>query len=198
MLAAVKAAEAAPVNVAVLAYDHSSAHPLVNNLDTGLDLVAGDRLVITVALDDCWAAGGGDRTTNADGLVGLTANPCRPTPTTNFGLYTQQGESFPYAALVGRIGNQEPDPSPDVAPDWFLVGTSFDQLVTESGRLFLVFWDSNFGDNSGGVLASVEAVIQVNPIPLPGTLLLFGSGFLGVAVFARRSRHSQRGGPVAE
>jgi len=56
---------------------------------------------------------------------------------------------FRFGALVGRID----------AGDWFLLGTRFDAIVNTSGRLFLVYWDSNNGDNFG----SVTALLDVNP-----------------------------------
>jgi hypothetical protein len=163
-------APAAAVSVEIFALQNSSSGTGVD-LDTGIGLFAGDRLVSTVNPLDCWSAGADNRISNANGLDGLSPAPCQPTG--DYGLWTQDGETFRYGALVGRIG----------AGDWFLLGTTFDQIVGQSGRLFLVYWDSNNEDNFG----SVTARIDVNPaaIPLPGSLLLVGAG-LGLLGLLRR------------
>lgn len=154
-------ATAAPVSVQVFAQGNSASGAGVD-LDTGIDLVSGDRLVSSVDPLDCWSAGGGARVSNANGLNGLSPAPCLPTA--NFGLYSQDGESFPFGALVGRIG----------ASDWFLLGTQFDATVTHTGRLFLVYWDSNSADNSGSVTARID--VNPSPVPLPGSLALAAAG----------------------
>jgi hypothetical protein len=82
-------------------------------------LQAGDYLVIDVASDDTWSAGAGDRTSNANGLI--TGNPYG-------GVYGNFGD-FPYGALVGQIGDGA----------YFLIGTSFDGIVSESGELKLMY-----------------------------------------------------------
>jgi hypothetical protein len=162
-------ANAVPTSVEIFASQNSSTGGV--NLDTGLDLTVGDRLVSTVGLLDCWSAGAANRISNANGLDGLSPAPCQPTG--DFGFHTQDGESFRFGALVGRIGGS----------DWFLLGTDFDAVVSATGRLFLAYWDSNSGDNFG----SVTALIDVNPtgVPTPGTLLLLGTGL--VALVARRT-----------
>lgn len=167
-------AAATLVSVQVFAQGNSSSGAGVD-LDTGIDLVSGDRLVSSVDPLDCWSAGADPRVSNANGLNGLSPAPCQPT--SNFGLYSQDGESFPYGALVGRID----------ASDWFMLGTSFDAVVPYTGRLFLVYWDSNSSDNSG----SVTARIEVNPaqVPLPGSLALAVAGLALLTVRRRRRLH---------
>jgi hypothetical protein len=140
-------------------------------LATGLNVAPGDILISSVAVDDCWSAGFDDRTTNANGLVGNTTNFCRPAAPTNYGLHPQFGVSLPFASLVGRIG-------PGGTP--FVLGTSFNGVMTSSGELFLAFWDSNNFDNTGFVTA------QVNVVPEPATLLLLGAGL--TAAVRRRQR----------
>ena len=38
-------------------------------LNTGITVAKGDKLIIKVAEDDTWSAGGSDRTSNANGLI---------------------------------------------------------------------------------------------------------------------------------
>ncbi len=163
--------QAAVVSAEVFAAANSTTGGTL--LDTGIDLLAGDRLVSSVAADDCWAAGGGSRTSNADGLTG-TAGLCQPSA--NFGLHTQGGVQLPFGTLVGRIG---------AAGTFFALGTAFDATVGTSGRLFLGYWDSNSGDNSGSVTARLEVNPGRNDVPVPATLWLAGAA-LGLLAATRR------------
>ena len=167
-------ASAAPISVEIFANENSSSGAGID-LDTGLDLVAGDRLVSTVDPLDCWSAGAANRISNANGLDGLSPAPCQPTG--DFGFHSQDGETFRFGALVGRIGGG----------DWFLLGTSFDAVVNDTGRLFLVYWDSNNSDNFG----SVNALIEANPstVPTPGALVLLGTALLALGA-GRRARRN--------
>jgi hypothetical protein len=110
-------------------------------LDTGVDVVAGQRLFLHADFSDTWSAGAADRTSNANGL--RPGNPFGG----NYGLYTDgfSGQSFYYGALVGRIGDGP----------YFLVGTDYDQPASRCGRLTLYYWDSNYADNSGSINVTV-------------------------------------------
>jgi len=158
-----KPADAVSFNV--YAYDNSWA---LNPLDTGIDLVTGDLISMFAAEDDLWSAGAGDRMSNANGLGpgNLYGG--------NYGLYTYSSYSFYYGSLVGRIDNN----------DYFFVGTDSNQIVSDTGRLYLMYWDSNYADNSGEIM--VTADINSNPVPEPATMLLLGSGILCIAMFGRK------------
>ena len=168
LLAVISApASALPIIVDVFAFANSSSGG--TPLDTSVDLTAGDRLTVSVPFEDMWSAGGGDRTGNADGL----GNPFGG----DFGTWTQGGLTTLFGTLVGKIG----------AGSFFVVGTSFDGIVGDTGRLFFVYWDSNFSDNSGSVAATID-VNPVDRVPEPGTLALFGFGLLGLGLARRRRK----------
>src|SRR4029434_904246 len=168
-------ASATPISFDVFAQGNSSTGgtPLL----TGITLTSGDRLVVSALPDDCWSAGAADRETNASGLVGNTTNACRPAAPTDYGLWTQFGVSFPFASLVGQIGGGTP----------FRISTGFDGIVSSSGQLALMFWDSNSGDNFG----SVSATVDVNPassVPEHATICLPGAGIAPPLARRRASR----------
>ena len=169
MLGMMETAEAVTV-VNVYAYQHSLVE---THLDTEVDVSSGDLLSISVPFDDLWRAGGwdpilGDRLSNANGLG--PGNPYGG----DYGLYDWGGYSFYYGSLIGRINGG----------GYFFVGTDFNQTVTDTGRLHLLYWDENTSGNSG----YVTATINVSPIPEPTTMLLLGSGLLGLAALGRKRK----------
>jgi len=169
-------AGAVPMSFDVKAYENSTSGS-GSGLDTGIHLNLGDVFSVEVDPGDLWNAGNLPRWANADGLThdlyatgsddsGQAAGTLIGT---TFPLWTQHGLSLPYGTLVGSIGSQ-----------FFAIGTSFLGPAPASGNLLLYYWDGNNFDNTEYVTATVEAV------PEPGTLLLIGSGLLGLARTRRR------------
>jgi hypothetical protein len=91
----------------------------------------------------------------------------------DFGLWNQAGLSLPYGTLVGKIG----------AGIFFEIGTLFSGPANATGELKLYYWDSNFGDNTEFVTATISAV------PEPSTWAMMILGFAGVGFLAYRRRN---------
>jgi hypothetical protein len=120
--------------------------------DTGIDVTAGQRLLMT-----------------ATGTVRYGGEPQQVTDA-NGGHFTGK-KLFPDAvlptavvvSLTGKVGGTTavdtgaplPEGAPDDGPGF--VGVSYDEIVPESGRLFLGFNDKAgaFGDNSGGFTVTI-------------------------------------------
>lgn len=142
-------------------------------------LAAGDHFTVSVASTDLWNAGALPRWSNADGLTGNlfatgsdeSGQAAGTLIGVDFGTWTQDGFTAPYGTLVGRIGTE-----------YKALGTSFSGSFSTAGTLFLYYWDSNSGDNTEFVTASVSGV----PEPATWGLLLTGFGFVGLASRSRR------------
>jgi cysteine-rich repeat protein len=114
-------------------------------VDTGIDVNVGDSIVITAV--GMWR-GAGDPTPyyDANGGPGGFAN----------------APELKGASLLGQIG-EVPLRACDTGAfgRTFFVGTNFSGTASQSGRLFLAFCDTDFGNNQG----SVVATITVTPPP---------------------------------
>jgi cysteine-rich repeat protein len=114
-------------------------------VDTGLDVNVGDS--IDIAATGTWRISGSDPFTDANGQTGRAC---------------LTGPDWPISSLLGQIGSaplQVGDPG--MVESTFFVGTSFSQTAALSGRLFLAYCDTDYGNNAG----SVVAVVTVTPPP---------------------------------
>jgi len=100
--------------------------------DTHVDLAAGDRLEID-ALGGMWSPWPGGQY-DALGSGGDPRCDCN------------QMMGVSHAALIARVGDGDP----------FFVGNHWEQLVGDSGTLFLGINDSRLGDNSGSLEVRIE------------------------------------------
>lgn len=110
--------------------------------DTEIDINVGDLIIITTS-GTWWDGGGSDPFTDANGHTGL--------PPTCL--------DAPIQALLGQI-NDLPLRSCEMGATekTFFVGTNFSQVAQASGRLFLAFCDTDYGNNQGSVLATITVI----------------------------------------
>jgi hypothetical protein len=183
-LAGLGNSSAGAVTVDVFAKANSSSDG--SGKATGVVLTAGQAFTVSASTNDLWNAGALPRWSNADGLiVPLVATGSDDSGETAgtvigsiFPLWAQDGLTAPYGSLVGRIGSGA----------FFLIGTDFSGPAIASGPLSLYYWDSNSGDNSGFVTATIDAAAVPGPIVgagLPGLLMALG----GLVVLSRRRRN---------
>jgi hypothetical protein len=116
-------------------------------LNTSIKVNPGDLLVITASPSDLWAAGEGDRTSNANGLG-------NPLSGNQYGLYQNGAYSFLYGSLVGTF---------DDGKTYFGIGTYLAMTILTTGVLKLVYWDGYHKDNTGDVKATVQVYTGPKP-----------------------------------
>ena len=135
-------------------------------------LTAGQNFTVSVDPNDLWSAGALPRWSNADGLshdlFATGTDDSHEAAGTqigqDFGIWSQNGLDAPYGTLVGEIGGV-----------FKVLGTSFNGAAWGTGTLNLYYWDSNNGDNSEFITASVSAI----PEPAAWGLLIAGFAFVG-------------------
>jgi hypothetical protein len=146
-----------------------------------ISLTAGESFSVVVGVNDLWSSGEIPRWSNANGLAAdLYATGSDESGKAagtligkDYGLFSDQGASFHYGTLVGQIGSGS----------FFEVGTNYTGVASSAGTLKLFYWDSNSGDNTGSVLASVTAV------PEPETYAMFLAGLAALSFMARRRKN---------
>ncbi|MDH4266432.1 MAG: PEP-CTERM sorting domain-containing protein [Deltaproteobacteria bacterium] len=87
------------------------------------------------------------------------------------------GAGYPVGALLGRIGNNS----------YFFIGSDYSNQVSQSGILYLGFNDTDYGNNWG----TVNADVNISPVPEPSTMLLLGSGLLGLFGLRRKPKSKE-------
>jgi hypothetical protein len=145
--------------------------------DTGIDVFFGQQLSITASgtVRAGLALGG---TTDANG-VGPLSDGTRIVSDTVLGTTIS-------LSLIGKVGGTTAigtgtpllEGAPGKGPGF--VGTSYDQEVMTTGRLFLGYNDDIFSDNSGSFSVTVTVV------PEPSTMVLVALGALILLGFSRR------------
>jgi|GEM_PF-3095764 hypothetical protein len=148
-------------------------------VDTGLDVVAGDR--ITGTATGTWVISGNDPITDANGQIGRTAGPWWVSS-----LLGQISDSGPYQY---HAGGATPE---DVEARTFFLGSSFDLIAGSTGRLYLAFNDTDYGNNEGSVNVSLAVTSATVPEPSAGALALLCLLPLLLCRAAVRSRASSR------
>jgi hypothetical protein len=122
-------------------------NPINNFLDTGIDLVA-DSSILTIS---------------STGTVNLGwplyPNSNGPDGKIEVG-YNDTATGLPYGALIGKIG---------VNGSYFLIGSSYSQTVTSSGRLYVGIYNTTRINNSGSFTLNITSptIGGLNLLSLP-------------------------------
>ena len=89
--------------------------------------------------------------------------------------YNDGATGLPHAALIGKIG---------VNGSYFLIGSSYNQIVTTSGRLYVGIYDPIRGDNSGSF------TLNITSPTIGGQNLITSPSYIGKEVFIDTSAYS--------
>jgi hypothetical protein len=163
--AAVMAVALGSVSAHASTFTVDATAPIGAWLDTGIDLQAGATYE-SIVLDPStqWSAGSDSpysRSSTADGIDPIASG---------YGQFSDGGLTANYGALVGEVGGT-----------YFLLGTGPTTFSGLSGELYIGYWDSYYGDNSGTQTVSIAAV----PEPATWAMMLAGFGLIGFALRRR-------------
>ena len=104
--------------------------------NTGVVVNQGDLLKVSVPVSQKWSNDPNyPNVGNADGVASA--------------IIDVKGYKFPLCSLAGSL---------DGGKSFFVVGTKFEKLMTESGPLSLYFWDTIGANNSGFVTPTISLV----------------------------------------
>lgn len=146
-------------------------------------VAAGGALTVSSDTDDLWSAGALPRFSDANGLTGdrlATAlddsgQPAGTLIGQDFGLWTFNGLTAPFGALVGEIGGV-----------YQLLGANFSGSAWGDGALRLFYWDANNEDNNGSIAFDVSTGLSPIPEPAAWAMLVAGFGLVGAALRSNR------------
>ena len=146
-------------------------------------LTMGQSFSVSSGINDLASAGPLPRFSDADGLnkhrVANASDDSGYAAGTvigeNFGLFSQNGLSAPYGALVGQIGPAGP---------YFFLGRSFSGPAPATGLLRLFYFDNGNADNTG--FYHVAFNTPAAAVPEPETYALMLAGLTVVGFVARR------------
>ena len=105
---------------------------------------------------------------------------------------TETGEVIEFLDNAGgyqRFGGSSIDPNSNTLEGSIQLSTLIDalgNLNTEMGYDVKILWTMSCGNDA---LEYVAKVPGTNPIPEPGTMLLFGFGLLGISAFGRKKKN---------
>jgi hypothetical protein len=144
-------------------------------VDTGISVMAGDKLSITAA--GSWTADG----TNYTGPAGYSqTSPDNFLNLDDIGVCATcaTAQTPHWGALIGYVGNNPPAPGSytsasefPLAQRVFAVGSSLQAITPETGELWLAMNDDAYSSHTQDNLGTVSASVSVSNNPPPGESL---------------------------
>jgi len=163
------------------------------NYGLALPFLGMQLAMYRVVLDNGWQG-------NAANPAGFPSTPM-PLLGNHFNLAGQAMEfkqgNQAFASLLGNTSISYTDPANDRVPFLFF-GTAGSDIGTWNGTTLTLPVHSSYSyvltTEFGGIsqFVNVEGQFVLQPIPEPGTMTLFGMGFLGLASYAWRVRRLRR------
>ncbi len=137
-------------------------------LDTGIVLDAGTTYTFSVenAATTFWSAGDNSPYSRSSTAAGI--DPVA----SGYGQNNDMGFTANFGALVGEADGV-----------FFLIGEGA-SITGYTGELLLMYWDTQYTDNSGSQTVDVSA--QGQGVPEPMSLSLLGAGLAGLGAMRRK------------